>query len=62
MKHLDTPALARLWDRVAERLQRNGLRPAGVIQLDGLDRDERHAIAGLLGRPVVEGRVRVDLG
>ena len=26
---LDTPALERLWDALAERLQRNGLRPAG---------------------------------
>lgn len=58
---LDRPGLARLWDAVADRLQRNGLRPAGVIRLAGLDRDERHALAGLLGRPVAADRITVDL-
>ena len=58
---LDRPGLGRLWDQVAERLQRNGLRPAGVLRLDGLDRAERHALAGLLGRPIVGERVTVDL-
>ncbi len=58
---LDRPGLGRLWDKVAERLQRNGLRPSGVLRLDELDRTERHAIAGLLGRPIVGDRVTVDL-
>jgi len=58
---LDRPGLGRLWDHVAERLQRNGLRPSGTIRLDGLDRGERHALAGLLGRPVADDRVTVDL-
>lgn len=58
---LDRPALVRLWAAIAERLQRNGLRPSGVLRLDGLDRAERHAIAGLLGRPVSTDRVSVDL-
>jgi uncharacterized protein (TIGR02679 family) len=58
---LDRPSLARMWDLVAARLQRNGLRPAGTVRLDGLRRDERHAIAGLLGRPVAGARVSVDL-
>jgi uncharacterized protein (TIGR02679 family) len=58
---LDRPGLGRLWNRVAERLQRNGLRPSGVLRLDGLDRAERHALAGLLGRPIVGDRVTVDL-
>ena len=58
---LDRPGLSRLWDKVAERLQRNGLRPSGVVRLDGLDRAERHALAGLLGRPIVGDRVAVDL-
>jgi uncharacterized protein (TIGR02679 family) len=58
---LDKPALRRLWDAVGERLQRNGLRPIGAITLAGLDRDERHAIAGLIGRPVSNERVSVDL-
>ena len=58
---LDRPGLGRLWDKVAERLQRNGLRPSGVLRLDELDRAERHALAGLLGRPIVGDRVTVDL-
>ena len=58
---LDRPGLGRLWDKVAERLQRNGLRPSGVLRLDGLVRAERHALAGLLGRPIVGDRVTVDL-
>lgn len=58
---LDRPGLGRLWDVVAERLQRNGLRPSGTLRLDGLDRDERHALAGLLGRPVANDRATVDL-
>jgi uncharacterized protein (TIGR02679 family) len=58
---LDRPGLDRLWDSVAERLQRNGLRPSGTLRLDGLDREERHALAGLLGRPVANDRATVDL-
>lgn len=58
---LDRPGLGRLWDLVAERLQRNGLRPSGTLRLDGLDREERHALAGLLGRPLANNRATVDL-
>jgi uncharacterized protein (TIGR02679 family) len=58
---LDRPGLVRLWDQVAERLQRNGLRPSGALRLDGLDREERHALAGLLARPIANDRVTVDL-
>jgi uncharacterized protein (TIGR02679 family) len=50
-----------MWDLVAARLQRNGLRPVGTLRLDGLQRDERHALAGLLGRPVAGARASVDL-
>jgi uncharacterized protein (TIGR02679 family) len=53
--------LGRLWDAVAERLQRNGMRPSGTVRLDALDRDERHALAGLLARPLASDRVTVDL-
>jgi len=62
MTGLDARGLRRLWDAVAERLQRNGLRPAGTLRLAGLDREERHALAGLLGRPLPTDRVTVDLG
>lgn len=58
---LDRSGLSRLWDVVAERLQRNGLRPSGTLRLDGLDREERHALAGLLGRPVANDWATVDL-
>lgn len=61
MSALDAPGLTRLWDAVAERLQRNGMRPAGTITLDGLRRDERRALSGLIGRPVAGDRVRVDM-
>lgn len=58
---LDRPGLGRLWDAVAERLQRNGLQPSGTLRLEGLDRRERHALAGLLGRPLAGDRANVDL-
>jgi uncharacterized protein (TIGR02679 family) len=58
---LADPALARLWDAVAERLQRNGMTPRGLVILEDLEREERYALAGLLGRPVTASRVRVDL-
>lgn len=45
----------------AERLQRNGMRPAGTITIDGLARHERHAMSGLTGRATIGERVRVDL-
>ncbi len=52
--------LDRLWEAAAARLERNGLAPRGVIVLRGLSRDERHALAGLIGRRVDE-RARIDL-
>jgi len=52
--------LDRLWEAAASRLERNGLAPRGVIVLDGLSREERHALTGLIGRRVDE-RARVDL-
>ena len=61
MTALDRPGLIRLWDQVAARLQRNGLRPSGTLRMDALDRDERHALAGLLARPITNDRVTVDL-
>ncbi len=58
---LQRPGLSRLWDAVAERLQRNGLSPSGRVTLGGLDREERHALAGLLGRAVGRDRATIDL-
>lgn len=61
MNALDGAGLGRLWDVLAERLQRNGLRAQGTVRLDGLDRSERHALAGLLGRPVATDAATVAL-
>jgi uncharacterized protein (TIGR02679 family) len=58
---LDRRELGPLWDLVAERLQRNGLQASGTLVLSDLDRDARHALAGLLGRPIARDRVSVDL-
>jgi uncharacterized protein (TIGR02679 family) len=52
--------LDRLWEAAAARLERNGLAPRGVIVLDGLSREERHALTGLIGRRV-DSRARIDL-
>jgi uncharacterized protein (TIGR02679 family) len=53
--------LDRVWRRIADRLERNGLAPRGRLELDELTRAERHALAGVLGRPVTGGRVTIDL-
>src|SRR5690349_22476076 len=58
---LADPALSRLWEAARGRLEHNHLMPAGRIVLTGLQRPERHAIGGLLARPVVTDRVTVDL-
>ncbi len=53
--------LARLWDLVARRLERNGLSPQGIVSIGELTRSERFALAGLLSRPVTREAARVDL-
>jgi len=58
---LQRPELSRLWDRVADRLHRNGQAPLGTIVLDRLRPDERASLTDLLDRPVSGDRVRVDL-
>lgn len=58
---LTLPELDRLWTLVAARLERNGLQPRGVLTITELTRDERHALAGLLGRAVTSPHARVDL-
>lgn len=54
-------ALAPVWAVARERLERNGVQPSGTVTVAGLDRPGRHALSGLLGRPVLRDRVRVDL-
>jgi uncharacterized protein (TIGR02679 family) len=58
---LDDPGLRRVWVVLRERLEARGLRAEGRVVLDGLSREERHAVAGLLGRSVTRERVSVDL-
>lgn len=58
---LSDPGLRPLWAASADGLERRSLEPRGRIVLSDLDRAGRHAIAGLLGQPVVRDRVRVDL-
>jgi uncharacterized protein (TIGR02679 family) len=58
---LANPALTRLWEAARARLEHNHLVPAGRIVITGLQRAERHAIGGLLARPIVIDRVTVDL-
>lgn len=55
------PGLAPVWTTVRDRLERNGIEPRGTVTVSGLDREQRHAVSGLLGRPVVRSTVRVDL-
>ncbi|TWF75658.1 uncharacterized protein (TIGR02679 family) [Pseudonocardia hierapolitana] len=58
---LDDPALRRVWQVLRERLEARGLRAEGRVVLHGLNREERHAVAGLLGRSVVRERIGIDL-
>ncbi|WP_411283012.1 TIGR02679 domain-containing protein [Lapillicoccus sp.] len=54
--------LARVWELIANRLERNGIRPTGRLVVADLDRSERHALGDLLGRSVTSGRASIDLG
>ena len=58
---LADPALSRLWEAARGRLEHRHLVSAGRVVLTGLERAERHAIGGLLARPIVADRVTVDL-
>ncbi|MDN3351361.1 TIGR02679 family protein [Actinomadura sp. DC4] len=58
---LDQPALARLWDRLRDRLERNGLLVRGRLRLDGVTAAEREALALLTGRPYAGDAVSIAL-
>jgi uncharacterized protein (TIGR02679 family) len=58
---LTDPALQRVWQVLRERLEDRGLRVDGRVVLTGLSRHERHAVSGLVGRPVMASRLTVDL-
>lgn len=54
-------SLEMVWVRLADRLERNGIRAEGRIRVIGLDREQRHAVGDLLGRSVTGSQVTVDL-
>lgn len=56
-----SPTLARVWARIADRLEREGLEPRGSVTVSDLDRQEQRALSDLLGRSVLTARARVDL-
>ncbi|MEQ3553250.1 TIGR02679 family protein [Pseudonocardia nematodicida] len=58
---LTDPALTRVWSTLHDRLAARGRTAEGRVRIAGLDRSERHSLAGLLGRPVVAATVTIDL-
>jgi uncharacterized protein (TIGR02679 family) len=58
---LAQPALAPLWDRLRDRLERNGLQIRGRLRLDGVTETEREALSLLTGRPYAGDRVSIAL-
>ncbi len=55
------PALASVWGRIADALERKGLVAIGVVVVDTQERAVRHAVGDLLGRPVTGEHCRIDL-
>lgn len=58
---LHADRLARVWGLVGTALERRGLQARGTLELPDLDRDERHALSDVLGRPVAGETVRLSL-
>ncbi len=56
------PGLAPVLAVLADRLERRGLDPHGRVRVSELSRESRHALGGLLGRPVLRDTVTLDLG
>ena len=59
---LDQPALARLWDRLRDRLERNGLQVRGRLRLDDVSGAERAELSLLMERVYPDGAVSISLG
>ncbi|HEX3130874.1 MAG TPA: TIGR02679 family protein [Thermoanaerobaculia bacterium] len=62
LRFLSRPGLRRLWPAVRDRLERLG-EARGTVRLEGLEEDERRALADLLGLPTLPGeelRIRLD--
>jgi len=58
---LAQPELARLWDQVHQRLQRNGIAVRGTVLIPDATHAEREALSLLMGRVYSAGRVSVVL-
>jgi uncharacterized protein (TIGR02679 family) len=58
---LDRPELARLWDQIHDRLQRNGIAVRGHVLIPDPTHAEREALSLLMGRSFSAGRVSVAL-
>lgn len=58
---LARPELARLWDKVHGRLQRNGIAIRGHVQIHDATHSEREALSLLMGRVYSSGRVSIAL-
>jgi uncharacterized protein (TIGR02679 family) len=58
---LARPELARLWDKVHERLQRNGIAVRGHVLIPDTTHAEREALSFLLGRMYSTPRVSIAL-
>jgi uncharacterized protein (TIGR02679 family) len=61
MSWLAAAELGTVWQRVHARLQSNGGCARGRVTVTPLTREQRHALSGLLGKPVLGERVTVDL-
>ena len=58
---LADPALSSVWSQLRAPLERRGNDVTGGVRMRNLDRETRHALAGLLGRSIVTDTVSVDL-
>ena len=58
---LADPALSSVWSQLRAPLERRGNDVTGGVRMRNLDREARHALAGLLGRSIVTDTVSVDL-
>lgn len=58
---LADPALSNVWSQLRAPLERQGTSVTGTARMRNLDREARHALAGLLGRSIVTDTVAVDL-
>jgi uncharacterized protein (TIGR02679 family) len=58
---LARPELARLWDKLHERLQRNGIAVRGRVVVTDASHAEREALGLLMGRAYPAGRITIAL-